>query len=58
MGGDGVTRVAGGILLGLPFLVMTTLMVREDGWRMAAIVWSLTAAVVACIALGVLLLQP
>lgn len=42
----------GASLLTLPFIVVTVVMVRTDGWTMAATVWVSVLAIVACIALG------
>lgn len=48
--------ILGGILVAIPFLVLTGFMVAISGWRVAACVWGITGAVGATVAAGVFLM--
>ena len=49
-------QVLGGFLVALPFILIGSLIVREDGWRAFLIAFGLTFGIVGAITLGVFLL--
>lgn len=51
-----MNTVLGVILLLIPFVAITALIIRTSGWKDAAIVWLVVAAIIACMSGGMSLI--